>query len=193
MSLSYNHDGANDLNLPDRYKSGDFIAFHMLWQQHYDPDLWPQALRLSAGNLRLAEEVSDYAYHRLGQHSTMVGYEPDRPWVSYAFRQLKWGRASILRRPEWRTGPLVEPELIASPPPSVDFQDQEDVQQIVRHALDRLPHRQREVIRLRWLENWNRERIAEALTISLWQVDYAYKQGMTILRSVLESKGFGRS
>lgn len=125
----------------------------------YSPALYRYAMRL-IGDEDLAEECVAETFNRF-LATIKAGKGPERHLQAYLFRVAHNWITDLYRR----QAPLpLDPELIndTQSDPSKAYVEEAD-REHVRHALRFLTPEQRQVVVLKYLENWRNQQIAEAI------------------------------
>jgi RNA polymerase sigma-19 factor, ECF subfamily len=131
-------------------------AFLQLWRQRRQVDLGGPAAR-------------SFLY-------TVVRYQ--------ALDHLRHRRVEERWRLEYSAPSVMEQAAVPDPGPDQELATRE-IAAAVRHAVDALPHRQRQVIHLRWYQQASYEQIAETLGISPKTVGIHIGRAIQRLREVL--------
>jgi RNA polymerase sigma-70 factor (ECF subfamily) len=171
----------------DRIAAGDIAAFKTLFDAYFDA-LYRFALRY----LRSPEEAKDLVHDvflQVWRHRQRIGLERDLRTYLYATARNQALDRLKHRRVEDRFAKKQEGE--ASSVESTEVPDaQQDLElrelaATIQRAIDSLPPRQREVLRLRWQEHLSYEEIAERLEISAKTVAVHLSRGLRHLRETL--------
>jgi RNA polymerase sigma-70 factor (ECF subfamily) len=174
----------DDAKLVDRALTGDQGAFTRLVERH---QRWVTVAALrSTRNLEEADDMAQDTFLRAYQSlATWRREAPFRAWLGQILRNRLRDRARSL-------GPLPEP-LDAAPEPGSDPEQERqlldrELLAALRQAYDDLPPgRQREVVRLRFLEGKTLAEIAAALGIQVGTVKIHLFRGARRLRERLGS------
>ena len=141
--------------------------------------------RMTGGDRALAEDlVQDTFLHVLRSIRQYRPAQRFKPWL-YAIA-LNAARDHFKRADTRRTDTVSDEDLAAVPVPMDDpVLTADDIQQIAA-AIKRLPLHQREVVVLRYYEDWSLAEIAEALHIPTGTVKSRLSLGLQRLRSLLK-------
>ena len=149
----------------------------------YSPGLYRYARRL-LGEDGLAEECVADSFSRF-LNAISQGKGPRKYLQAYLYRIAHNWVTDFYRR-EPNTPVLLDPHLHADPSPGpMEQVTQIAVDQEVRTALKELTPDQRQVIVLKYLEEWNNAQIAEALEKPVGAVKALQHRGLNALRRLL--------
>ena len=171
----------------DRIATGDIEAFKALFDAYFNA-LYRFALRY----LRSPEEAKDLVHDvflQVWRHRKRIGLERDLRTYLYATARNQALDRLKHRRVEDRFAQKREGEVSsAESTESTDAQQDLELRELaatMQRAIDTLPPRQREVLRLRWQEQLSYEEIAERLDISAKTVAVHLSRGLRHLREAL--------
>lgn len=163
----------------------------VLVERHYSP-LVGYLYRLTNGDRPLGEDIAQETFLRALRG--IGGYDPARPfkpWLYAIATNLLRGHlaAADTRRTLAVDDPDDDTDLPADDSPLLEQQMlADDMQQAAIAALRMLPSAQREVIVLRYLEDWALSDIAAALAIPVGTVKSRLSVGLRRLRAILEAQ-----
>ena len=152
--------------------------------ERYHAPLLRFLLRMSHENRQLAEDLVQETFLRLLASISHYHYpRPFRPWLYTIARNLL--RDHLKRADTWRTGSLPDDEIdhwqSKLPEPDTAVATQETHQQIVV-TMQQLPHRQKEAILLRYVEDLSLQEISDILNIPVGTVKSRLSLGLKRLR-----------
>lgn len=168
-----NHSGSSsverqrELDLINRARGGDRAAFGALMRDHQD-EVYTLARRL-VGDPHLASDVAQEAFIRAWR--ALPKFRGDAKFSTWLYRitvNTSWTQKK--RAGRHHASPIEEHTQVAAP---VDSQHPEVAGEILelrgrlRHALDRLPDAQREVVVLKDIYGWTHAEIAESMGITV--------------------------
>lgn len=168
--------------------AGDVEAFKSLFEMYFDR-LYRYALRY----LRSAEESQDLVHDvflQVWRHRRRIGLERDlRSYLyastrNHALDRLKHRKVEdrfIEQRASAQAG---EGSAIDSADTARDLESRE-LAASIQQAIDTLPRRQREVVRLRWQDHLSYDEVAKALSISPKTVAIHLSRALEHLRKML--------
>ncbi len=167
----------------DPFGEEDVEAFKRLFDTHYE-SLYRYALRY----LRSAEEANDVVHDvflQMWRHRQRIGLGRDLRTYLYAMTRnhaldrLKRRKVEdrFRERPE-----VTDPEEASTAESEIESRE---LAATIQRAIDSLPPRQREVLRLRWQQHLSYEEIAKALEISPKTVAIHLSRGLQHLREAL--------
>lgn len=186
-----------DVNEPDdseaaagqahRIAAGDIEAFKALFDAYFDP-LYRFALRY----LRSPDEAKDLVHDvflQVWRHRERIGLERHlRTYLyatarNHALDRLKHRKVEdrFAKRSEGEASSVESVE-------SLDIQQDLELRELaatIQRAIDTLPPRQREVLRLRWQEHMSYEEIGRTMGISPKTVAIHLSRGLQHLRKAL--------
>jgi len=171
-----------ELVLLRRARSYDTQALADIYDR-YSPGLYRYAMRLM-GEDHLAEECVAETFHRF-LYALKGGRGPDRHLQAYLYRVAHNWITDYYRRQQMPTLPL-EPERLTNPgsdPQAVLAQQME--RERVRDALRLLTPDQRQVVVLKYLEEWKNHEIAEAIQKEVGAVKALEHRALNSLRRLL--------
>lgn len=150
-----------------RAQSGDKSAFAALMRAHQD-EVYTLARRL-VGDPHLASDVAQEALIRAWRAlPTFRGEAKFSTWLYRITVNTSWTHKQ--RAGRHPTSPIDEYSEVAAPVDSAHPEMAGEIQELrgrLRHALDRLPDAQREVVVLKDIYGWSHAEIAEAMGISV--------------------------
>lgn len=163
--------------------AGDMEAFKRLFDGHYE-SLYRYALRY----LRSAEEANDVVHDvflQMWRHRQRIGLGRDLRTYLYATTRNHSLDRLKRRKVEDR---FRERREVADAQEGADAESELESRELaarIQRAIDSLPPRQREVLRLRWQQHLSYEEIAKALNISPKTVAIHLSRGLHHLRDAL--------
>lgn len=167
--------------------AGDVEAFKRLFDTYFD-----RLYRYASRYLRSAEEAKDLVHDvflQMWRHRRRIGLERDlRTYLYASTRNLALDR--LKRRKvedrfrERREGAIADEGAAESADTESEIEARE-LAATIQKAIDALPPRQREVLRLRWQEHMSYEEIARTLEISPKTVAIHLSRGLQHLRLAL--------
>jgi RNA polymerase sigma-70 factor, ECF subfamily len=164
-------------------------AFRRLFEQHF-AELYRFAYRYVRAE-ETAQDLVHEAFLRLWRQREQVdlGGPAGRSYlytiVRYqALDHLRRRRVEERWRQEYATPAVMEQSAVLAPGPDQELATRE-IAAAVRHAVDALPLRQRQVIHMRWHQQASYEQIAETLGISTKTVGIHIGRAIQRLRQVL--------
>jgi RNA polymerase sigma-70 factor (family 1) len=159
----------------------DVEAFRRLFDTYFEK-LYRYALRY----LRSAEEANDLVHDvflQMWRHRQRIGLERDLRTYLYATTRNHALDRLKRRKVEDR---FLEREQGSVPQEGADAElESRELAATIQRAIDTLPPRQREVLRLRWQQHLTYEEIAKALNISPKTVAIHLSRGLQHLREAL--------
>lgn len=183
---------------PPALRSGDAVedassdaaaAFRRLFEQHFG-ELYQFAYRYVRAE-ETAQDLVHEAFLRLWRQREQVdlGGPAARSYlytiVRYqALDHLRHRRVEERWRQEYAAPSVMEQSTVLTPDPDQELATRE-IAAAVRHAVDTLPLRQRQVIHLRWHQQASYEQIAQTLGISPKTVGIHIGRAIQRLRQVL--------
>jgi len=173
---------AAENDLIEASAQGDQDAFQQLVER-YRRLVLHVAYR-SMGDMSLAEDVAQEAFIKVFRG--LPKYRPEKPFVHWLHRVVANAITDELRRRR-PVSPLEGVDEVAAPadedPQAVA--DSEAVKQAVRHAINKLPPRYRDVIILQAFDELTYEEIALALRLPLTTVMWRLNMAKRLLRKQL--------
>jgi RNA polymerase sigma-70 factor (ECF subfamily) len=169
--------------------SSDAAAFRRLFEQHF-AELYQFAYRYVRAE-ETAQDLVHEGFLRLWRQREQVdlGGPAARSYlytiVRYqALDHLRHRRVEERWRQEYAAPAVMEQSAVLAPGPDQELATRE-IAAAVRHAVDALPLRQRQVIHLRWHRQASYEQIADTLGISRKTVGIHIGRAIQRLRQVL--------
>jgi len=175
---------SDEAQLVARAKEGEIEAFEALYEQ-YKGSIYRTALAITRDR-GAAEEILQDAFLRVFQHIDHVrAGAPISPWIHRIAINLSY--TWVTRRGRWLTSlQQVVDRLTAIPGISPEHAvEQDELQQVVREAIDRLEFRQRATIVLFYLEGFSLAEIAEIMDCPVGTVKSRLHYGREKLREAL--------
>lgn len=174
-------DPALDDELMVRLAAGDLDALAVLVQRHQRL-AWSVAFRF-CGERSAAEDIVSDTFLSLLDNANR--YRPRGRFVSYLLRVLTNRAISYGRRP--RPAPLLDTDLADPSEDAGGALDRHAQEARVRHALSRLPERQRLALILRFYEELPCDEIAAAMDASTKSVERLLARGRETLARWLQN------
>jgi len=166
------------------YVSGDAEAFNELFRR-YAPLLGRVLRRFTMGPDPIADLVQQTF---LQLHRARFDFRPGselRPWLmTIAFNLARERLRRNKRRPETGIDASVDGSLASPPHEQMRFETRRDLSM----ALERLPHEQREVVRLHFIEELSFEEIGTKVGATAGAVRVRAHRGYTALRKLLSPR-----
>jgi RNA polymerase sigma-70 factor (ECF subfamily) len=179
-----------DTALMLRVRDGDAGCFGALYDRHRAPLV--QFLFRKVGSREVAEELAQEVFLRV--HLARATYVPTARFTTWLYRiatnrALNWLRDHRREREELRPaeamlGGIRDPRG-AEAVPMEERIDRERARRRLREAIDRLPGRQREVVRMRAYQDLEHVEIARAIETSSLAVRSLLCRAQSALRSRL--------
>lgn len=149
--------------------------------------------RLVRGTIRDSEEALDVTQESfVAAFAALKRYDPDRPfriWISrIALNKCRdWARRRAVRSFFTRATPLDEAFDLASDTasPETEAADRSELAR-VGAAVSQLPHKLREVLAMRAIEDMSQADVAEALGVSEKTVETRLYRARKVLREILD-------
>jgi RNA polymerase sigma-70 factor (ECF subfamily) len=170
-----------DLALLQRARVYDLQALTEIYDL-YSPGLFRYAMRL-VGDEDLAEDCVAETFNRF-LNTVKAGKGPDRHLQAYLYRIAhNWITDHYRRQPAL----ALDPEYLSDPleDPSRSFAEKAEEER-VRNALRLLTPEQRQVVVLKYLENWRNQEIAEAVNKPLGAVKALEHRALRALERLLK-------
>ncbi len=161
----------------------DVEAFKRLFDTHFEP-LYRYALRY----LRSAEEARDVVHDvflQVWRHRERIGLERDLRTYLYATTRNHAIDRLKRRKVENRFRERREEAVEQADSDAESELETRELAATIQRAIDTLPPRQREVLRLRWQQHLTYDEIAKALNISPKTVAIHLSRGLQHLREAL--------
>lgn len=183
---------ADEANLVARAKKGDRDAFFTL-VSHYERNLYRLGLSIT-GNEQDAEDVLQETF--LKAFANLAGFQGDSRLYTWLVRiAMNEALMKLRKRKTEKAVSLDEPEssedgdqprqIVAwEQDPEQKFA-QNELRQILKEAMERLPHAYRIVVQLRDVEELSTEEAAEVLNMSMAAVKSRLLRGRLMLRESL--------
>lgn len=175
---------SEEARLIARAKEGDIDAFEALYEK-YKNSVYRTALAITRDRMA-AEEILQDAFLRAFRHIDNVhDGSPISPWLHRIAINLAYTWST--KRSRWLT-PLehVIDRLIAAPVTSPEYSiEQNELQQVVREAIDQLEFPHRATIVLFYLEEFSLAEIAEIMDVPVGTVKSRLYYGREKLREAL--------
>jgi RNA polymerase sigma-70 factor (family 1) len=158
-------------------------AFKRLFDTHFE-QLYRYALRY----LRSAEEANDVVHDvflQMWRHRQRIGLERDLRTYLYATTRNHALDRLKRRKVEDRFRERQQGTILQEKPGAESELESRELAATIQRAIDTLPPRQREVLRLRWQQHLTYEEIAKTLNISPKTVAIHLSRGLQHLREAL--------
>lgn len=175
---------SDEAQLVARAKEGDIEAFEVLYEKHKG-SVYRTALAITRDR-QAAEEILQDSFLRAFQHIDNVhDGAPMAPWLYRIAINLSYSWTK--KRSRWLTSlEQVVDRLAAAPRNSPEHaMEQNELQQLMREAIDQLDFRQRATIVLFYLEEFSLAEIAEIMDCPVGTVKSRLYYGREKLREAL--------
>jgi RNA polymerase sigma-70 factor (ECF subfamily) len=172
----------NEKALLLQLSSGDESAFVEVFE-HYHPNIYTTALRIS-GSEQLAEEVVQDVFLKIWlKREDLGGIDNFPAWLRtiathLVYNALKSRKRRLLQEQEYRS----YPHLLFHQDPADGFQDKE-YKKILELAIQQLPPKQRQTYILTRQQGMKREEVARELQVSPETVKYNMEQAVRNVRA----------
>lgn len=177
-----------DTLLWDAFRAGDLLAFEQIYRTH-SRSLLSYGKRLCADRDQVQDAVQDVFMELWKRRATLCHLATIR---FYLFRVL---RNRLVKQISSHTDPLLHPQVLSDEAelltiPSVDLllteqETAEHVQHRLRHALESLPHRQREALTLAFYHQLSNSEIAHIMNINSQSVTNHISRALLTLRGLM--------
>lgn len=172
-----------DLELIERFKSGDLGGFEMLVKKYQNMTV-NVACGL-VGNLHDADDVAQEAFLKV--YHNIDSFRAQSKFSSWLYRITVNCAYDHLRKHKQKAVSLDSFENFDIP----DTKESGDIlaKELVQAALQRIPYEYRSALVLKELEGLSYQEIAEALKISIGTVESRIFRGRSMLKDILTKKG----
>ena len=177
-----------DMLLWNAFRAGDLLAFEQIYRTHSRP-LLSYGKRLCPDHDRVQDAVQDVFMELWKRRATLCDLTTIR------FYLLRVLRNRLVKQMSSCTDPLLHPQLLNDEAelltiPSIDLllteqETAEHVQHQLRHALESLPHRQREALTLAFYHQLSNAEIAHIMNINSQSVTNHISRALLILRGLM--------
>jgi len=173
------------VSIVDRAKAGDEAAFSMIYRQFADP-LY-RYLYARCGDIELAEHLTGDLWVRVVEKLPMFRFPTDGPDAAFAAWLYRIARNLLIdtyRRQSKAPLPLHE-TISATDAPLDERVMVHETRQELNHAMDQLTPEQREVLLLRFGENYKHAQVADVMGRSEGAVRLLQHRALAALARIL--------
>jgi RNA polymerase sigma-70 factor (ECF subfamily) len=176
--------GIYEKDLIVRLKEGDQTAFELLFHFYY-PSLVVYSAQFTTDRMEAEEIVQDFFVRLWQRHWLLV---PSESLKSYFFLSVKNGSLNFLKHKKVEEKYIKKMLELSNHHPAYDpdsYLDSE-LQEKIRHSIDLLPEKCREVFIMSRLRGMKNEEIASELIISKRTVETQISKALKVLRIELK-------
>ncbi len=174
--------------LVTQLRAGDQGALATLMHQYANP--LARFAFYTVGSIDVAEDIVQRVFIQLWQRRESLA--PDSYLKAYLFRLVRNSalneRSAMTVRERYRMGESPDGEVLSDPTIIPNPEDDILTDLAVQHALEQLPERRRQALRLRLNEAMTHAEIADVLGVSLVSAQHLVARAVSDLRKILGNK-----
>lgn len=168
--------------LTERLKSGDKEALFSMMTFYYN-DLFRYGIKFTADKDLTKDIIGQFFLHIWDHRKNFAAAENIKGYLVVSFKRFIIGYLNKISR---------DLDIHDQQPPSYEYpyedyiiawQDDETIKMLLKRAIEALPERQRELVRLRYYEQMSYEQIAEKTSLSIRTVYNKLHEAIKKLRS----------
>lgn len=176
----------NELFIPAKIKEGDIKAFEEVFRRYYSPLCWYAAG--ITGEMEAAEEIVEelfYVFWKDREHLQIF-----QSVKSYLYRAVRNEALQYCQhrevRERYREYVLADTVSERGTDPHQDL-EYEELQELIRHTLDKLPVRRLRIFEMHRLEGKKYVEIASSLSLSVKTVEAEMTKALRTLRKEIDN------